>query len=177
MRAISRIAVLAALVSGGVFADPTVAPTQLFQPPVSVANPPAPVELAPLSPDFQADMANSQLQTYRYGQLAAQALALKKLCDTGFGPADLCPSARTGGADDAILTGGPELPTVTGIDGIRGDLTAVLVLADGRKVTVRPGSVLPGGLTIAAITGEDVRVRTQSGQQTSLVFGERGQAR
>jgi type IV pilus biogenesis protein PilP len=127
--------------------------------------------LAPLSPDFQAAMANSQLQTYRYTQLTEQALALKKLCDTGFGPADMCPKAGTAtqaGTSDADPA---ELPTVAEIEGTGGTLTAVIVLADGRRLSVRPGSVLPGGLTVAAITGDDVRVVTEPGREKRLAFG------
>jgi len=166
-----RFATLAALASGYAFAEPAVPATQADPASTAIAHPPAPAELAPLSPDFQAAMANSQLQTYRYTQLTEQALALKKLCDTGFGPADICPKggsvAQTGasGADSA------DLPIVAEIEGTGGTLTAVIVLADGRRLSVRPGSVLPGGLTVVAISGDDVRVVTEPGRERRLAFG------
>ncbi len=120
-------------------------------------------------------MANSQLQTYRYSQLTEQALALKKLCDTGFGPADICPkmgSLATQGTAEATVA---ELPTVAEIDGAGGVLTSLLILPDGRRLTVRTGSTIPGGLTVVAITSDDVRVRTAPGREERLAFG--GQAR
>lgn len=129
-----------------------------------------PAELAPLSPDFQAAMASSQLQTYRYSQLTEQALALKKLCDTGFGPADICPRTVMG-TSRATVTDMAELPTVAEIDGTGRSRTAVLVLADGRRLTVRRGSALPGGLAVLAITDDDVRVRTEPGREAHLAFG------
>jgi type IV pilus biogenesis protein PilP len=171
-----KIAVLAAFASGCAFAEPPPAAPAVADPaPTATAHPPAPAELAPLSPDFQAAMANSQLQTYRYGQLTEQALALKKLCDTGFGPADICPKTGPTASQGVSAADLPELPTVAAIDGAGGVLTAVLVLADGRRLTVRPGSALPGGLTVTAITGDDVRVRTGPEREERLAFG--GQAR
>ncbi len=120
-------------------------------------------------------MANSQLQTYRYNQLTEQALALKKLCDTGFGPSDICPGAGVGTTAGRAGTGAEaELPTVAAIDGAGGALTAVLVMTDGRRMTVRPGTVLPDGLTVSAITGEDVRVRSLPGREERLAFGDGG---
>jgi type IV pilus biogenesis protein PilP len=118
-------------------------------------------------------MANSQLQTYRYNQLTEQALALKKLCETGFGPADICPrqARESAGATGEAAADG--LPTVAEIDGGRGSFAAVLVLPDGRRLTVRPGSLLPGGLTVAAIAADDVSVTTTAGRQARLPFGAR----
>jgi type IV pilus biogenesis protein PilP len=171
-----RLAVLAALASGYAFAEPPPASAPAAgSAPTEIAHPPAPAELAPLSPDFQAAMANSQLQTYRYSQLTEQALALKKLCDTGFGPADICPkmgSPASKGTAEATIS---ELPTVAEIDGAGGVLTSLLILPDGRRLTVRTGSTIPGGLTVVAITSDDVRVRTAPGQEERLAFG--GQAR
>ncbi len=106
-------------------------------------------------------MANSQLQTYRYNQLTEQALALKNLCDTGFGPSDICPKVGAGSAQSADGSSAgniSELPSVAEITGIRGALTAVLVLSDGRRVTVHAGSELAGDLRVARIGDNDVRV-------------------
>jgi type IV pilus biogenesis protein PilP len=130
-----------------------------------------------MSQDFQAAMANSQLQTYRYSQLTEQAQALKKLCDTGFGPADICPKGNAGLGDGAAPAGLAELPTVAEISGAGGALSAVLVLADGRHVTVHAGSVLPDGVTVETITYDDVRIRMLRGGETALAFGDRGQAK
>ncbi|MDB5392890.1 MAG: hypothetical protein JWM91_396 [Rhodospirillales bacterium] len=141
----------------------------------AVARPPAPPELAPLSQDFQAAMANSQLQTYRYNQLTDQALALKKLCDTGFGPADICPKAGAA-AESTVATDAAIFPTVDEITGTGGHLSAVLVFADGRHLTVRSGSVLPNGLVVAAVTDDGVRVNKGPGSETVLAFGG-GQAK
>jgi len=136
-----------------------------------VAQPPVPAELPPLSPDFQAAMASSQLQTYRYSQLAEQALALKKLCETGFGPADLCSKSAAAGTSQAAAGSPGEFPTVLAIDGAGSALTAILALPDGRRMTVRPGAILPGGLTVTVVTGDDVRVRTGPGREEHLPFG------
>ena len=141
--------------------------------PTQIAHPPVPAELPPLSPDFQASMASSQLQTYRYSQLAEQALALKKLCETGFGPADLCSKSAAVGSSQAATASPGEFPTVLAIDGAGSALTAILALADGRRMTVRPGAILPGGLTVTAVTGDDVRVRTAPGREEHLAFGGR----
>ena len=175
MQAISRLAACAALVSCCAFAGPP-DPAPPDGRPIPVAHPPAPPELVPLSQDFQAAMANSQLQTYRYSQLTEQALALKKLCDTGFGPNDLCPRGGPAGgrASDAAVS---DLPVVAEIDGAGGALSAVLVFADGRRFTVHAGSALPGGLMVAAITGDDVRIRTAPSTETVLAFGDRGQSK
>ena len=175
MRAISAIVAGAILAAPSVLAGPP--PETAGAGPVAVQAPPAPPDLAPLSRDFQAAMANSQLQTYRYNQLTEQALALRKLCETGFGPADICPkAAREVGAEAGDQT--PEgLPTIAEINGVRGALSAVLVFSDGRRLTVRPGSVLPGGLTVAAITQDDIRVATPAGRQERLPFGDREPAK
>jgi type IV pilus biogenesis protein PilP len=119
-------------------------------------------------------MANSQLQTYRYTQLTEQALALKKLCDTGFGPADICPKANAAHADGSLTTNSSALPIVAEITGSHGALSAVLILADGRRVSVRTGSVLPDGLHIAAVTNDDVRVNNGSGHELVLPFADSG---
>jgi type IV pilus biogenesis protein PilP len=189
MQAISRIAAIAAFASNCAYAQPAQTPDrpltaagasaqgaapQRNVDPIVVAHPPVPAELAPLSEDFQAAMANSQLQTYRYNQLADQALALKKLCDTGFGPSDICPKAGAGSAqsaDGSSTTGSGELPSVAEITGIRGALAAVLVLGDGRRVTVHAGSELAGGLRVASVDSDDVRVSKGSGHDTILYFG------
>jgi type IV pilus biogenesis protein PilP len=166
-----RIAAVAALASGCALAEPPPALPPLAGPvSTAIAHPPTPAELAPLSPDFQAAMANSQLQTYRYSQLTEQALALKKLCDTGFGPADICPKASPAVGQGSSPADPAELPTVAEIDGGGGSLTAVLVLADGRRLMVRSGSTLPGGLTILAIGSDDVRVRIAPEREERLAF-------
>ena len=133
-----------------------------------IAVPPAPMQLAPLSPDFQAAMANSQLATYRYTQLTEQALALKKLCDTGFGPADICP--RAAAASGPATAAQAELPTVTEITGTRSGLSAVLALPDGTHIEVRAGSILPDGRRIAAVSDDDVRLVRESGSDIVLSF-------
>ena len=195
MQAISRIAAIAALAANCAYAQPAQTPDQRVNAagasahgaapqrnvdPIVVAHPPVPAELAPLSQDFQAAMANSQLQTYRYNQLTEQALALKKLCDTGFGPTDICPKVGAGSAqsaDGSNTTGSSELPSVAEITGIRGALTAVLVLGDGRRVTVHAGSELSGGLRVASIDDDDVRVIKGPGRDTVLYFGGGAEAK
>jgi type IV pilus biogenesis protein PilP len=172
-----RIAAVAALASGFALAEPQPAvPPLAGAVSTAIAHPPTPAELAPLSPDFQAAMANSQLQTYRYSQLTEQALALKKLCDTGFGPAEICPKASPAVGQGSFAADPTELPTVAEIDGVGGSLTAVLVLSDGRRLSVRVGSSISGGLTVAAITGDDVRIRTELGREEHLAFSG-GQAK
>ena len=167
-----RLAALVVLASGHALAEqPPALPTSAAPASTAVARPPIPAELAPLSPDFQAAMANSQLQTYRYNQLTEQALALKKLCDTGFGPADICPKVVSAAAQGGVTPDLTELPTVAEIDGVGSSLSAVLVLADGRRLTVHAGSTLPGGLIVSAVTGDDVRVRTAPEREERLAFG------
>ncbi len=176
MQAISRIATVGLLIAGcaqGQTVQPTDQPATQGAPAL-LQHPPSPPELAPLSPDFQAAMANSQLQTYRYSQLTEQALALKKLCETGFGPSDICPRAGSS-ADPALAVNGGDLPSVEEIAGSGSALRAVLVLADGRRLMVRVGSVLPNGLVIAAITGDDVRVK--AGDRESVLYFAGGQAK
>lgn len=176
MRAISRLALCAALASRFAFAEPPV-PIVPGGAPAAITHPPAPPDLAPLSQDFQAAMANSQLQTYRYSQLTEQAQALKKLCETGFGPADICPNGNAGSGEGAVSVTTADLPTVAQIGGANGALSAVLVFADGRRFTVHAGSVLPGGLTVAAITFDDVHVRRSGGDAAALAFDDRRQAK
>jgi type IV pilus biogenesis protein PilP len=130
-------------------------------------------DLVPLSPDFQEAMANSQLQTYRYNQLTEQAQALKKLCDTGFGPSEICATANSSTARhvaDGVYPLGI-LPAISEIGGQSGMLSAVLSLEDGRRVTVHPGSVLPNGLTVASITEDEVRLSNGPGRPITLYFG------
>lgn len=115
-------------------------------------------------------MANSQLQTYRYNQLTEQALALKKLCDTGFGPADICPKANLA-AGGTVAAEASSLPTIEEITGTHSGLSAVLVFPDGSHFAVRPGSILPNGLAVVAITGDDVRVGKGPGRDVALPFG------
>ena len=171
MQAISRIAAVAVLVAGCAHAQ-SQPPTRDQPPagasPATLEHPPAPPELAPLSQDFQATMANSQLQTYRYNQLTEQALALKKLCDTGFGPADICPKGNAF-AEGLQIAGSGDLPTVEEISGPKSGLRAVLVFGDGKRLTVHAGSVLSNGLVVAAITDDDVRVK-DGGRESVLYF-------
>ena len=108
-------------------------------------------------------MANSQLATYRYNQLTEQALALKKLCETGFGPADICPKATVGVTGNVAASAPADLPTVAEISGSGSGLAAVLALPDGRHVAVHAGSVLPDGRRIAAISNDDVRIAHEGG--------------
>jgi type IV pilus biogenesis protein PilP len=155
------------------------APSGANPDPESLDQPPAPPLLAPLSQDFQAAMANSQLQTYRYNQLTEQALALKKLCDTGFGPADICPK-RGGGASDADSVGAAssaELPIVAEISGAGRTLAAILLLSDGRRIRVRPGSVLPNGSLVTAISSDGVHMSRQPGRQDAILAFCEGGAR
>jgi type IV pilus biogenesis protein PilP len=172
MQAISRIAAVAVLVTSSAHAQqaPVHEPAAPAATPATIDHPPPPPELAPLSPDFQAAMANSQLQTYRFNQLTEQALALKKLCDTGFGPADICPKAGAA-AGSAVAAEATGLPTVEEITGTHNGLSAVLVFPDGSHFTVHPGSVLPNGLVVVAITDDDVRVGRSPGRGTALPFG------
>jgi type IV pilus biogenesis protein PilP len=175
MQAISRLAVCAMLASSCAFAEPSTAIAPAGAP--AATRPPAPPELAPLSQDFQAAMANSQLQTYRYSQLTEQAQALKKLCDTGFGPADICPKGNAATPEGMGSAASAGLPTVAEINGANGALSAILVFADGRRLTVRAGTVLPDGLTVAAISGDDVRLKAGGHPEAVLPFGDRGQAK
>jgi hypothetical protein len=176
MQAISRIAAVAVLIASCAQGQTVQPDDQAAQAgaPAQLEHPPVPPELAPLSQDFQAAMANSQLQTYRYTQLTEQALALKKLCDTGFGPADICPKPGSSADPDQAATVA-DLPTVEEIAGAGNGLHAVLIFADGRRLTVHTGSVLPNGLSIAAVTGDDVRVRG-AGRESVLYFAD-GQAK
>ena len=178
MRTLNAIAAVAALWAGCAYGQPgpEAAPAKPQSPavPAPVARPPALPQLAPLGEDFQAAMANSQLQTYRYGQLAEQALALKKLCETGFGPADICPNANNpvGPRADGGASANPfGLPTVAEINGTGSALSAVLILPDGRHATVRAGSLLPNGLQVSEITLDDVRVTAGGGHEQTLYFG------
>lgn len=140
--------------------------------PAVIDHPPSPPQLAPLSPDFQTAMANSQLQTYRYNQLTEQALALKKLCDTGFGPADICPKANAAVSEGALTNNSGALPLVAEITGTGSALSAVLILADGRRISVRAGSVLPDGLHVAAVTDDDVRLSHGPGHELAIPFAD-----
>jgi len=166
MRATSAVVVAVLCAASGALADP--APSA--NGPVTVQQPPVPPDLAPFSPDFQAAMANSQLEAYRYNQLTEQALALKKLCDTGFGPADICPRASRDGAASGGDGSSDSLPEIVQIGGGRGTLSAILRLSDGRHVTVRPGSQLPGGVAVAAISGDGVTLKTVAGRMALLPF-------
>ena len=188
MQAISGIALIAAIMAFDADAQPAQTPVPpssaapspssaapqvgTVRGPESLAQPPAPPTLAPLSQDFQAAMASSQLQTYRYNQLTEQALALRKLCDTGFGPADICPKRTPDSSDGAPAAAGDrstELPIVAEITGAGPTLRAVLVLRDGRRVSVRPGSALPDGSTVTGISSEDVRVSLGAGRQDAIL--------
>ena len=188
MRVLRNIAVVSILASR--FAYGQAEETQPLAPPASsgsnavqstlsgpdalpIGQPPKLPTLAPFSQDLQAAMANSQLQTYRYTQLTEQALALKKLCETGFGPSDICP--KTIGSESLSIesrqsTGPAAPPTVVEINGTQNAFSAVLVYSDGRRVTVRRGSILADGLKVTAVTADDVRV-TKDGRPLTLSFG------
>jgi len=168
MQVISRIAVLSLLAFSCANAQPTQNHTDAPEGLTPLGSAPVPVQLAPVSPDFQAAMANSQLATYRYTQLTEQAIALRKLCDTGFGPADICPKAGTGQGLSSSVQG--ELPTVTEITGARTGLSAVLALPDGRRLMVHPGSRLPDGSQVAAISHDDVRIGRTGADDLILSF-------
>lgn len=170
MQAISRIAVLSLFAVGCAHAQPTQNHAEAPESPTPLASAPVPAQLAPVSPDFQAAMANSQLATYRYTQLTEQALALKKLCDTGFGPADICPKAGNGTGQGVSGAVQGELPTVTEITGARSGLSAVLALPDGRRLLVHPGSRLPDGSQVAAISHDDVRIGRTGADDLILSF-------
>ena len=102
--------------------------------------PPPPAQLAgPLSPDFQAAMANSQLADLplhpadRAGARTQEALRYR------FRPGRHLSKgwARGTGARRSGQQG--ELPTVTEITGARTGLSAVLALPDGRRLMVPSG--------------------------------------
>jgi type IV pilus biogenesis protein PilP len=169
MRAASRLILVSVLAAGAAqgetvsMSDPHAGPSAMTGTVTPTASPPAPPSLAPPSPDFQAAMANSQLATYRYNQLTEQALALKKLCETGFGPADICPKATVGVTGTIAASAPADLPTVAEISGSGSGLTAVLALPDGRRIGVHAGSVLPDGRRIAAISNDDVWIVREGG--------------
>lgn len=59
-----------------------------------------------------------------------------------------------------LLAGGPSgLPLVSSVSGFESDLTATLTYPNGRKVTVRRGQQLPGGVQVREVSRAGVVVR------------------
>ena len=90
-------------------------------------------------------------------QLNALATAKAQLCTSPYADPDLCraPRAATAAAAAPSAGGGP---IVTRIVGIGPALRATLRFPGGAELTIKPGSRLPDGRAVEAVTAEGVRL-------------------
>jgi type IV pilus biogenesis protein PilP len=131
-----------------------------------------------------------QQEIFRLNVETDYALALQKLCQTGYGDPRLCqPAPPKVASPPAVLLssppapktppalpGGPSEPSpkVQEISGVGQDLTAVLQLQDGRRVSVRSAASdhaavqLPGGASILAVKADHVLLKRSGREPLSL---------
>jgi type IV pilus biogenesis protein PilP len=149
--------------------------------------------------DERSYLLRRQQEIFRLNVETDYALALQKLCQTGYGDPRLCqqaapkpaaappiaPSETPARMNDTVLPGKVQAgmqtqPSVQEISGLGVDLTAILLYADGRRVTVRaplqgePGRMLPGGAQVVAVEARRVILRTPAHGVVSLPLDGNG---
>ena len=143
-----------------------------IHPPAS-SGPPALPPLPKLPDDTASRVAASQVNIYLYQQLAAEAAALKMLCETNYGPPDLCRMQKPAPAAAApVVEIQGEAPGITLVQVLGDDrhLSAVLQLGGGRELTVHEGSPVPGKGRVIRITADEVRLALADGGEGTVGF-------
>lgn len=147
------------------------------------SRPPESSAAAP-SDDDRAYLLRRQQEIFRLTVETDYALALQKLCQTGFGDPRLCHVSEPKPAEIAKAPP-PEPPRpraarsnlnpiVREIAGFDGELSAVLAFGDGRLLTIHaptaqhPAEFLPGGDRVIAIDAQHVTARRKNGETYSL---------
>lgn len=136
---------------------------------------PALPALPKLPEDAQARVNAAQVNIFLYQQLATEAAALKALCETDYGPSDLC---RKGRAPDPQPASAPVVEarassgriSLLQVLGDERHLSAVLQLSGGRELTVHEGSSIPGSGRVVRITPDEVRLTMVDGREGLLSF-------
>lgn len=141
-----------------------------------------------LDQDDRDYLLRKQQEIFRLNVETDYALALQKLCQTGYGNPRLCqpaiakpsmpappmPAPAAGPTDGAANPRHRSQPIVQEISGAGNDLAAVLLLPDGRRLTVHAGSggdaatVLPDGASVMAIDAKQVVLRRPGGAPVAL---------
>ena len=107
----------------------------------------------PATASTLADLAEIQLRRLTYEAL------------TGMNEAKLA-YEKTSRVEDRSATG---VPTVRSVQGVGGELSAILVYAGGAQATARAGEDIPGGYRVKSISVDRV-VLTRNGQDLRLGF-------
>jgi len=170
----NSVAALPQVVAEPVSPQPAPPPVISASPSVHLpSGPPALPPLPKLPDDTASRVANSQVNIYLYQQLAAEAAALKALCETNYGPSDLCQTQRPmppAAAPVVEMQGeGPGISLVQVLGDDR-HLSAVLQLAGGRELTVHEGSPVPGKGRVIRITADEVRLALANGGEGTVGF-------
>ena len=161
--------------------------------------PAPPAGLAAVRDDDRAYLLRKQQEIFRLNVETDYALALQKLCQTGYGDPRLCQPVPSKAVAPAVLppsasppmkappavaaTEARPYPILQEISGVGRDLTAILLFQDGRRVTVRTTGTdrartpLPGGASVQAIEADRVVLRRPGQEPLTLLlspaaFGE-----
>ena len=142
----------------------------------------------PEPPPVPPDMAESdrhylmrrQQEIFRLNVETDYALALQKLCQTGFGDPKLCQSTQPKLVAPISAAASPGLihehiernPIVQEISGFGQDLTALLLMPDGRQLSVHKLSQLPNGAVVNDIETRRVLLRSSGQTVISLPLAE-----
>jgi type IV pilus biogenesis protein PilP len=146
--------------------------------------------------DERSYLIRRQSEIFRLNVETDYALALQKLCQTGYAEARLCPAASAKSAPPPASIGelaqvspqqqgAPTHPAsvkqspathlrLSEISGVAGHLVAILALEDGRTMTLSNDresahqTTLPGGLRLVAITSDQVQLRRADGSAMTL---------
>ena len=114
-------------------------------------------------------------ERYAYEAAAARAAALKKLCETGFGPPSLCspiqpPPAPPAPVSETTAPQKQDRMSVVEVTAWGGTAVATIVFADGTTRKVKVGDDVSGNRVTAISATGGVRMATPRGD---IVLGQR----
>lgn len=121
-----------------------------------------------------------QQEIFRLTVETDYALALQKLCQTGYGDPRLCHGAPSNpqpttipAPSEARQIASParlDLPVLQEISGLGAALSAILKYDDGRVVAGPAGTILPGGDRLMSVEPRRVLVKRPNGAISSLTL-------
>ena len=130
----------------------------------------------PHGEDERSYLMRRQQEIFRLNVEIDYALALQKLCQTGFGDPRLCAPAIPKSAsapppmpqEPPTLHREPKTWILQDVAGSGNDFTATFISPDGRHLVAHPGALLPGGTRVIAIEANRVLIQ-QPGQAASAL--------
>jgi len=133
----------------------------------------------PHGEDERSYLMRRQQEIFRLNVEIDYALALQKLCQTGFGDPRLCAPAipKSASAPPSVsqepqtVHREPKNWVLQDVAGSGTDFTATFISADGRHVVAHPGAILPGGTRVIAIEANRVLIQQPGQAAAALSLG------